>query len=358
MGTPVPAHSDPSRRLPAEWEPQSAVQLTWPHQHGDWRASLTEVEPVFARIATEISLREQVLIVCRDVDHRRHVLDRLQDSGAQLDRIITALAPSDDTWARDHGPITVQEDGSLRLLDFVFNGWGGKYPAAHDNVLSQALHRAGVFGDVPLQSLTLELEGGAIESDGTGTLLTTEACLLRGNRNPGHDRASLEAELRKEFGLERLLWLRHGELAGDDTDGHVDTLARFCDAGTIAHVVCDDPDDEHYESLAAMTEELRALRTMDGQPYRLVPLPLPAAIRDEHGQRLPATHANFLIVNGAVLVPTYDDPHDRVALQALADCFPDRTVVGIDCRPLIRQYGSLHCVTMQLPEGVLAAAHA
>lgn len=345
-------------RLPAEWEPQDAVQLTWPHDQGDWSDRLEQVEPVFARIATEISLREHVLIVCRDATHRHHVLTRLERAGAALDRVITALAPSNDTWARDHGPITVQTGDGLQLLDFTFNGWGGKYPAQQDNALTARLHQAGVFGDLPRHAQTLELEGGAIESDGHGTLLTTRACLLRGNRNPGMDRAMLEAVLRDSLGVERFLWLANGELAGDDTDGHVDTLARFCDAHTIAHVTCTDPDDPHYASLGAMTEELQAMRDSDGNPYRLVPLPIPAPIRNADGQRLPATHANFLIINDAVLLPTYGDPTDDVAAQALAPCFPGRIVIPIDCRALIEQYGSLHCITMQLPRGALAAARA
>lgn len=347
-----------NRRFPAEWEQQDGVQLTWPHDRGDWRDRLAEVEPVFARIASEISQREHVLIVCRDAVHRDHVVRHVQEAGAAMDRIVTALAPSNDTWARDHGPITIEENGKPRLLDFTFNGWGGKYPAALDDAISATLHAAGVFGTVTHEGIDLELEGGAIDSDGQGSLLTTEACLLRGNRNPGLNRQALDAALRRHLGVARVLWLAHGELAGDDTDGHVDTLARFCDAGTIAHVSCDDPADEHFEALAAMAKELAGLRTVGGKPYRLVPLPIPAPIRDDQGQRLPATHANFLIINGAVLVPTYDDPNDAVALRALAGCFPDRTVVPIDCRALIQQYGSLHCITMQLPAGVLAAADA
>ncbi len=347
-----------NRRLPAEWEPQDGVQLTWPHDQSDWRANLAAVEPVFQRIAIEISIRERVLIVCRDADHRRHILQLLDQSDANLSQVVTAIAPSNDSWARDHGPIGVRENDRLRLLDFRFNGWGGKYPAQYDNAITAALHRADVFGNVALENQSLELEGGAIESDGCGTLLTTTACLLRGNRNPGHDRQALERELCEVFGLRRVLWLSHGELAGDDTDGHVDTLARFCDPHTIAHVSCQDPADEHFQALTAMTTELQALRTLDGEPYRLVPLPLPAPIRNSAGQRLPATHANFLIINGAVLVPVYDDPTDETALQSLAGCFPNRTLVPIDCRALIRQYGSLHCVTMQLPVGLLRAARA
>jgi agmatine/peptidylarginine deiminase len=198
------------------------------------------------------------------------------------------------------------------------------------------------------------LEGGAIESDGLGTLLTTERCLLAPTRNPGLDQAAIEALLKDKFGLQRVLWLRHGDLLGDDTDGHIDTIARFCDAHTIAYQGCEDRDDPHYEDLAAMARELEALRTAEGKPYKLVALPLPAAIHDpDDGRRLPAGYANFLILNGAVLVPIYgDEKNDAVALERLRPCFPDREVLGIECRALIHQYGSLHCVTMQIPAAV------
>lgn len=344
------------RRLPAEWEPQDGVLLTWPHGGGDWASSLARVEAVFVRLAVEISAQERVLVVCADTEHRQHVRARLADAGAQLGRIDLRIVPSNDTWARDHGPITVIEDGRPLLLDFRFNGWGGKYPADLDNRISGQLHAQGAFGATPMHPVDLELEGGAIETDGAGTLLTTESCLVHGHRNPGLDRDALEGVLRRELGVTRILWLTHGLLAGDDTDGHIDTLARFCDPHTIAHVVCDDPQDPHYEPLRAMAAELAALRTAHGDPYRLVPLPLPAPIHAANGQRLPATHANFLIIDGAVLVPTYGDPADAVALQRLQGCFPGRRAIGIDCRALIEQYGSLHCVTMQLPRGVLAAA--
>ena len=189
--------------------------------------------------------------------------------------------------------------------------------------------------------------------DGSGTLLTTARCLLAPTRNPKLTQDGLEARLKELLGLDRILWLQHGHLTGDDTDSHIDTLARFCDARTIAYVACADPDDEHHAELKAMEEELRALRAADGRPYRLVPLPWPRARYDDDGRRLPATYANFLIINGAVLVPTYDDPADGPALARLRECFPGREIIGVDCLPLIYQYGSLHCVTMQLPEGVL-----
>jgi agmatine deiminase len=239
------------------------------------------------------------------------------------------------------------------LLDYEFNGWGGKYAYALDNLITRRLHTQGAFGAAPLETVNLILEGGSIEVDGQGTLLTTARCLLAPTRNHGRTRAQIETTLAEQLGITRFLWLEHGYLAGDDTDSHIDTLARLCDANTIAYVTCDDPADEHYAELQAMEKELQAFRTAAGQPYRLVPLPWPRARYDDGGARMPATYANFLIINDAVLVPTYDDPADQIALERLRDCFPGRTVIGIDCLPLIYQHGSLHCVTMQIPAGVL-----
>ncbi|MEM1214393.1 MAG: agmatine deiminase family protein, partial [Bacteroidota bacterium] len=256
---------------------------------------------------------------------------------------------SNDTWARDHGPISVFEDGQLRLLDFIFNGWGLKFPANRDNLLTKTLHTWGIYGDLPLEQVGLVLEGGALETDGQGTLLTTRECLLSPNRNPHLEQAALEEKLNETLGVDRFLWLENGRLLGDDTDAHIDTLARFCDAETIAYVHCDDPRDVHYADLQLMEQELQQFRTRRGTPYRLVPLPWPDACHAQDGNRLPATYANFLIINGAVLVPTYGLPQDQTALQVLQDCFPTREIIGIDCRLLIEQHGSLHCVTMQIP---------
>jgi agmatine deiminase len=340
------------RSLPAEWAPQSGVMLTWPHDGTDWAPLLDTVEHVFVLIAREITLRERVLIVCRDSLHAAHVEGLLSTAGADRRAVLTTIAPSNDTWARDHGPITVMENTRPLLLDFTFNGWGGKFDAALDNRINRTLHAGGAFATA-LRTIDMVLEGGGIESDGEGTLLTTSHCLLSPHRNPQLDRAGTEARLREVLGVQRILWLDHGHLEGDDTDSHIDTLARFCDPRTIAYTACDDTTDPHYADLAAMAAQLRALCTADGQPYRLVPLPWPQARYDEDGRRLPATYANFLIINGAVLVPTYADPADAVALERLRDCFPDREIVGIPCLDVIRQNGSLHCLTMQLPVGVL-----
>ncbi|HEX7045673.1 MAG TPA: agmatine deiminase family protein [Burkholderiales bacterium] len=337
--------------LPPEWAPQSGVMLTWPHAHGDWRDRLETVEPVFAAIAREIARRERLVVACCDAAHRQHVAGVLARAGVAPARVSLLEAPSNDTWARDHGPITVLCRGQPLLLDFRFNGWGGKYAHDLDDAITARLHAAGAFGDTPREAVELVLEGGAIEVDGSGTLLTTTRCLLAPTRNPGLSRAQLEAELGDWLGLNRFLWLEHGHLEGDDTDSHIDTLARFCDPHTIAYVACDDPADPHYADLKAMEAELRAFRAADGAPYRLVPLPWPRAQYDG-ARRLPATYANFLIINGAVLVPTYRDPADAVALERLRGCFPAREVVGIDCLPVIAQYGSLHCLTMQFPAAV------
>lgn len=340
--------SERPHRLPAEWEPQAAVMLTWPHADSDWRPTLAAVEPVFVRIAAEVARREDVVIACRDAALAGHVRGLLAAAGVDASRVRLHVVASQDTWARDHGPLTVIRRGCPLLLDFTFNGWGGKFAADVDDQISRRLHALGAFGGEAMASVDLVLEGGSIESDGEGTLLTTRRCLLGPGRS-GLGEAELERQLGVLLGVDRVLWLTHGGLAGDDTDGHIDTLARFTDARTIAYQSCDDEGDPDFAELEAMAAELAALRTADGSPYRLVPLPWPRARRAADGAPLPAGYANFLIVNEAVLVPTYDDAADERALASLRSCFPDREVVGVDCRPLLAQGGSLHCLTMQLP---------
>ena len=342
-----------SYRLPPEWMPQSGVMLTWPRSDVEWNPDYASAERCHTAIAKETSLREPVIITCMDEAHAERIRGYVRDAGGRVDRLRIYPFPSNDAWARDHGPITVLKDGKLLLLDFIFNGWGTKYPHAEDNRLSRRLHQAGAFGNTPMESIELVLEGGSIEVDEEGTLLTTESCLLNPNRNPKLKRAEIEALLKKYLGIDRILWLKHGAIDGDDTDGHIDTLARLCDGRTIAYQACQDQNDPHYAGLKAMEDELKALRRKDGQPYALVPLPWPQAVVDHTGRRLPATYANFLIMDGAVLVPTYNDPADAPALKALAGCFPDREIISVPCRSLIHQYGSLHCVTMQFPKDVV-----
>lgn len=339
-----------TRRLPAEWEPQDGVLLAWPHEATDWREYLAEVEPVFIEIVREISRFERVVLLA---PQKKMLEERLFPKLADGEKVDIFEVATNDTWARDFGPVTVSMGSKPLLLDFGFNGWGLKFPAFHDNMANRRLCSLGIFDAVPMETSGIILEGGSIESDGCGTLLTTAQCLLSANRNPQLTKGQIEQTLREYLGADRVLWLHHGFLEGDDTDSHIDTLARLCPDDTILFVRCDDPSDRHYESLAAMEEELLSFRTRMGRPYRLISLPWPSPKFDEEGNRLPATYANFLVINGAVLVPTYDDGKDRDALSAVKMAFPGRKILGVNCLPLIRQHGSLHCVTMQFPKGVL-----
>lgn len=336
-----------SIQLPAEWAPQAAVQLTWPHAAGDFGRMLDAAHAQFLRLAVAIAEVTPLLVVVPDTPEARHA--KLVAQGIPEERLRVVALASNDVWARDHGPITVLRNGERLHLDFRFDGWGGKFEARQDNALTARLAEQQAL-PARVQSVDWVLEGGSIESDGAGTILTTERCLLDPARNPTATRPEVETLLAETLGAQRVLWLAHGDLLGDDTDGHIDTLARFCSAQCIAYQACDDPEDAHYPELSAMAQELAAMRTAEGSAYELIPLPLPAPIHDpEDGHRLPAGYANFLISNGVVLVPTYDDPADAVALSRLQRAFPDHRVRGVDCRTLIRQHGSLHCVTMQIP---------
>ncbi len=340
------------RTMPAEWFPQSAVQLTWPHQDTDWKDMLAEVTECYIRMAYEIATRQPLLVVAPDTAAVKQLLsERLPER--VVANITFFAAPTNDTWARDHAFISVIDGAASELLDFRFNGWGGKFEAALDNAINRRLYDAGLLKGTYIDCLDFELEGGSIESDGQGTLLTTSRCLLNPNRNGGLSQAVAEERLKRLLGVERILWLHHGYFFFDESYCHIDTLARFCTEDIIAYVSCNDPRDSHYEPLAEMEKELQALRTAKGEPYKLVALPMPRAIFDEDGERLPATYANFLIMNTAVLYPTYAQPdNDEAARRILAAVFPKKDIVGIDCRALIRQHGSLHCATMQYPRGI------
>ncbi len=341
--------NNPNIVLPAEWAEQSGVLLTWPHEHTDWAYMLKEVEECFVAITRAISKREKVLIICQDSKVLSGKLKK-----CRIENVIFVELPSNDTWARDHGAITVFLDNQPTLYDFTFNGWGMKFASNFDNQITQSLCQEGVFQkEVMYKDMqNLVLEGGSIESDGKGTLLTTRECLLSKNRNHYLSEKQIAQRLTDMFELKQIHWLSSGYLAGDDTDSHIDTLARFCDPETIAYVKCNDPNDEHYEALKRMESELCTFRTLENKPYNLIALPMADAAYDGE-LRLPATYANFLIINGAVLVPYYNSPKDKIAGSLLKKAFPGREIIGIDCSALIRQNGSLHCVTMQLPKGLL-----
>ncbi|NCB67569.1 MAG: agmatine deiminase family protein [Bacteroidia bacterium] len=334
--------------LPAEWATQDFVQLTWPHADTDWAYMLEEVTECFVNIAREIVKRQQLLIVCVNAEEVETFF-----SEDELQRISFAEMPTNDTWARDHGGITVYEDGKAVVYDFTFNGWGMKFAANHDNQITRKLYQSGIFEAYGYRNcMDFVLEGGSIESDGEGTILTTSECLLSDNRN-NSSREVVEQKLKDYFGAEQILWLDNGYLAGDDTDSHVDTLARLCPNNTIAYVKCDDETDEHYEALKKMEEELQSFSTLKGGgSYNLIPLPMADAVYDEDEERLPATYANFLIINGAVLLPVYNSEKDAIAIAQMQKAFPEHEIVPIDCNALIKQHGSLHCVTMQYPKNI------
>lgn len=301
----------------AEWEPQSAVQLTWPHKDTDWAPILPEITAVYEEMKREIESRETVIVV-DDIPHN-------------------------DTWARDHGFITVEENGQLILLDFKFNGWGEKFAAELDNDINRQLYEQQLVKGIYESHLDFVLEGGSIESDGKGTIFTTTCCLMAPYRNQPLTQQEIDQQLKEWLGAERIVWINHGSLIGDDTDGHIDTLVRIAPNDTLLYIGADD---EHPD-LLLMEQELQQLRTIDGHPYRLLRLPMPRPIYDD-GERLPATYANYLVINGAVLVPTYNQPDlDQEAISTIGKAFPDREIIGIDCRAVIRQHGSLHCCTMQ-----------
>jgi len=327
------------RSFPAEWHPQSAILLAMPHAKSDWAPYLPQAQQTFRAIIDAIVQHESCIVLVDDVASFPEL--------STIPRVKLVEIETNDTWARDFGPISVVDRGHLHLLDFGFNGWGLKFAANHDNLLTRKLHQRGILEGI-LETRNLILEGGSIESNGAGVLLTNTQCLLEANRNPQHSQEEIERILQEVLGIKQVLWLTHGYLAGDDTDSHIDTLARFVGENKIVYLACEDPMDEHYEALSLMQEELKQLKNLKGEPFELFALPFTKAIYFE-GERLPSSYANFLFINGAVLVPIYNDPCDQKALEVMRLACPEHTIIPIDCSVLIRQHGSLHCVTMQIP---------
>ena len=342
--------SKKNRSFATEWDNQDGILIAWPHAGTDWAYMLDEVTACYVEMARAIlEDDERLVIVASDADDVKASLG--QDVDWQ--RISIIELPTNDTWVRDYGPIAVFKDGRTVLTDFTFNAWGMKFAADCDNLVTSRLQARGVFKAPLVNYRDLVLEGGSIETDGNGTVLTTTCCLTAPNRNDALSREQLEQELLDRLGCVKMLWLDHGALSGDDTDGHIDTLARFAPDGVILYCGCDNPEDEHYEPLMKMEEGLKQMTDAEGNPYHLIKLPLPDAMYDEIS-RLPATYANFLVMNHQVLVPVYGQPENDVkACELIGQAFPGRKIQGIDCRPLICQHGSLHCATMQLPEGSL-----
>ncbi len=337
-------------RLAAEWEPQAAVLVAWPHADTDWDYMLPEAEECYANLVGAITRHATAIVIAPDTSRAREVLSHLPQ-----DKIIYFDTPTNDTWTRDYGVITLQTaDGVPVLADFGFNAWGGKFESNLDNGVTKRMHQAGLLKGEYRDFNDFILEGGSIESDGRGTILTTDSCLLTSTRNPSMTRADIEAKLAETLGARKVLWLNKGEMLGDDTDGHIDTIARLAPNNTILFNGAGDPTAQG-EALEGVLECLGAMTDADGNQFTLIQLPTPDPVFDpEDGHQLPATYANFLIINDAVLMPTYGQPlKDAHAEMILKVAFPEHEIERVDCRALIRQHGSLHCATMQLPQSVL-----
>lgn len=338
-----------SRRFIAEWEPQSGVLIAWPHENTDWAYMLEEVEQCYINIANTILKYENLYIITTKPDYVKSKL-----SITSQHQVLFIEVENNDTWCRDFGAITVEENGKHLICDFKFNAWGGKFNWDLDNQVTSKMNDLKLFSCEVADYNDFILEGGSIETDGNGTLLVTSNCLLTPSRNSQMSKFDIEKTLCERLGVKKVLWLEYGALAGDDTDSHIDTLARIAPNGNILYVGCDDDTDEHYEELKKMEDQLKSFTNIDNIPFTLNKLPFPNPIIDENEERLPATYANYLIINGAVLVPTYNQEIlDNKALSIIKSVFPERDVIGIDCNALIKQHGSLHCVTMQFPTNTL-----
>jgi len=331
-----------TKGLIAEWEKQDGVILAFPHEDTDWSDDIEEARECVVSIAINITHYERVYLLCQDEEEARSYFPWIQN----IEYIVCRF---NDTWMRDCSVLSCFNGKSIEYKGFEFTGWGGKFEATLDNRLTQLLAHKDVYNKDCFHTVDYILEGGAVDSDGKGTLLTTSSCLLNANRNSAHDKKSVERVLKEELYAQQVLWLDDGHLIGDDTDGHIDTLARFCDTKTIAHVGLPPKDDEHFEGISKMIKTLESFSDSEAKPYQLVALPFVPAIYDEKNERLPATYANFLMINGAVLVPTYGVDEDNQALDIFEKIFPSRNIIAIDCQVLIKEHGSLHCMTMQLP---------
>jgi len=334
-------------RMPAEWEPHAATWLSWPRREGiSFPDSFDRVLPALRAMVEALIESEQV---CINVCNGAHEAEaRAVLNGLRMERVTFYRIPTNEPWCRDHGPIfltrNANADPRLAIVDWDYNAWGGKYPPCDlDEVVPT---RAAQFLHAPVFYPRMILEGGSIEVNGAGALLTTESCLLNPNRNPSLGRAEIEQRLRDYFGVREILWLAEG-IDGDDTDGHIDDLARFVSENTVVTVVEVNREDRNYEPLQENLARLRQMKVEQGD-IKIVTLPMPKKIVRE-GQRLPASYANFYIANSCVLLPTFADPNDETALSALQKLFLDRRVIGIDCRELIWGLGTFHCLTQQQP---------
>lgn len=335
-------------RMPAEWHAQDAVWLAWPHNPETWPGdALPAARNCYVRIVRALAADQRVCLLVEDPDAAHSATALLAAGGVELSGVRAVCLPTVDTWIRDYGPtfLVGSQPGSVAAVSWRFNAWGGKYAdlAGDDRVAALLCERL----SVPVFEAPFVLEGGSIDVNGEGTVLTTEQCLLNPNRNPGMDRLEIERHLAAYLGVETVIWLGEG-IVGDDTDGHVDDIARFVAPDTVVCALEEDPADANHAPLEDNHERLRAWRGPGGEMLKVIPLPMPGPVLDG-GNRLPASYANFYIGNRTVVAPVFDDPADARALAVLGECFPDRRIVGVDCRSLVVGLGAIHCSTQQQP---------
>lgn len=340
-----------SIRFIPEWEEVESVMLALPHSETDWDYILEEAIDQYRRLIRAITGEGiRVILLCPNPNE---AAETMSDCDQQL--ISYVGMDYNDTWTRDYGFLTAVRNDRLRALDFGFNAWGLKFAADKDNLVNLNLEQKGLLTKGTYRNeRDFILEGGSVETDGNGTILTTTQCLTSPNRNGGKTKLELNRILEERLGADHVLWLDHGALEGDDTDSHIDTLARLAPNDTIVFTGTRNFDDPMFESLLAMRAQLSMFRTAEGFSYNLVELPLPDPVLDPDGSRLPATYANYLVANGVIFMPTYAQPDkDELAMRSIRIAYPEHKVVGVDCRTLLRQHGSLHCATMQIPKGIL-----
>ena len=335
--------------MPPEWAPHRGTWLSWPHRESSWPGKFSPVPTVFAEMIRHLAPREEVHVNVADAAMEASARETLRTAGVAATNVFFHANPTNDAWCRDHGPIFVQRRVGRTveeaIIDWGYNAWGGKYPPYDlDDVIPS---RIGAEYGIPVFHPGIVMEGGSLDVNGAGTLLTTESCLLNPNRNPGLGRAEIEGYLRDFLGVTKVLWLGDG-IEGDDTDGHVDDLTRFVAPDTVVTVVEPDPSDPNHRPLQENRERLRRMTDQDGRPLRVIELPMPPRM-DHDGQRLPASYANFYVANGVVLLPGYHAAADQVARATLQGCFPDREVVIISSTDLVWGLGSFHCVSQQWP---------
>ena len=337
-----------------EWHTQAATLLVWPHRYSDWANMLDEISVCYLELTHAISQSQHVILIYFNQEHKLYITRLCHEHGCNMQRIIMLQIETNDTWVRDYGPQLLLGNNEFQYLDFEFNAWGEQYACRLDNLFSETLFKSAASAQCQYHRAPLVIEGGNLEFDSHATLLTNIACIKRNMVNTSIDTQALINSIKHELSVKRVLTVDVPPLLGDDTGGHIDTLARFIDDDTIIYTECHDSNHPNHSCLLLLKTQLKALTNKQGKPYRLIPLPMPKKLI-ELGKNIyaPASYVNFVFINDTILVPTHDDEHDQIALEIFTNACPDRKIVGVNALPLLKQFGSLHCATLHIPQGVI-----